>query len=77
MCLLADEELQGIVPKKLAQEQIDEDEVGYYIDERGYRRWGVIKKVTTPEIGFNNNFESYDDLGRIRSSDPRRYNGYL
>ncbi len=70
MALLADEELKGVVPKKDNIDESEWEDVGYYIDENGIRRFGVIPKKQPQQIyssyGTNpNNF--------IRSSDPRKY----
>jgi hypothetical protein len=46
MAELADEELQGVVPKKLVTIENNYEEIGYYTDEFGNRRWGVIPKAT-------------------------------
>lgn len=77
MALLADEELQGVVPKKIEQAVEDDDKVGYYTDEKGIRRWGVIPKENNNEIRFNNNFGQYYDRTGIRTSDPRVSRGYI
>lgn len=42
MCEIGDQEMMGIVPKKIEVE-VQED-VGYYTDSKGYKRWGVIEK---------------------------------
>jgi hypothetical protein len=44
MTELADEELGSIVPVKVIKqdETTVQQKVGYYTDERGYKRWGVI-----------------------------------
>jgi hypothetical protein len=44
MCEVADEEISDIVPKKQKEETEEFQDIGYYIDERGYRRFGVIPK---------------------------------
>ena len=44
MALLADEELQGVVPKKIESEVDVWQDIGYYTDEYGRRRYGVIPK---------------------------------
>lgn len=77
MAELADEELQGIVPKKIEQEVVDEEQVGYYVDEKGIKRWGVIPKTINNKILFNNDFGQYYDRTGIRTSDPRISAGYL
>ena len=44
MALLADEELQGIAPKKTEDTSNKWQDWGYYKDERGITRYGVIPK---------------------------------
>lgn len=77
MAMLADEELQGVVPKKVTIEVTDEEQVGYYTDENGIKRWGVIPKTILNKIPFNNDFGQYYDRTGIRTSDPRISAGYL
>lgn len=74
MALLADEELQGIVPKTV-ETQIEEwGEIGYYTDEYGRRRYGEIPKVNK-QVLINNNFGN--DYEGIRTSNTRLLSGYL
>jgi len=47
MCEVADEEINDITPKKQKEENQEFQDVGYYIDERGYKRFGVIPKQIT------------------------------
>ena len=77
MALLADEELQGTIPKQVETVTDTWSEIGYYTDYEGRRRYGVIPK-TNIEIKFNNNFGQlgYEDLGP-RTSNPRILEGYL
>lgn len=42
MCEIGDQELMGIVPKKQVKEEWDD--VGYYTDSNGYKKYGVIPK---------------------------------
>jgi len=44
MAELADEELGSIVPVKVVKQDETniQQKVGYYTDERGYKRWGII-----------------------------------
>ena len=77
MAELADEELTGLVPKQIKQEDDTWDDIGFYVDEKGHRRWGVIPKTYKPEINVNMKFEILDDHSRIRSSDPRKRTGYI
>ena len=76
MALLADEELQGIIPKVVEEVKDTWQDVGFYTDEQGRRRYGVIPKQTS-QIHFNNNFgQLYDSIGP-RTSNTRIYSGYL
>lgn len=76
MCMLADEELQGVVPKLTEDVKDSWQDIGFYTDEYGRRRYGILKKQDN-QILFNNNFgQTYDDIGP-RTSDPRVYYGYL
>ena len=76
MALLADEELQGTVPKVVEEVKDTWQDIGFYTDEYGRRRYGTLPK-NTPQIRFNNNFgQLYDDLGP-RTSNTRLYSGYL
>lgn len=76
MALLADEELQGVVPKKIEKVIDNWQEIGYYTDQNGNRRYGVLPKKNE-QIRFNNNFvQPYVNLG-VRTSDPRLYFGDL
>lgn len=75
MMFLADEELSGRVPTKVVKEVEQFQDFGYYIDEHGYRRFGVIPKKEQTVININQ--ESYDDPYRIETSDPRLHQRYL
>ncbi len=76
MALLADEELQGTVPKVVEEVKDTWQDIGFYTDEYGRRRYGTLPR-NTPQIRFNNNFgQLYDDLGP-RTSNTRLYSGYL
>lgn len=78
MSLLADEELSGITPKEVKQIKEEWNDIGYYIDEKGIKRWGIIPKS---QIQINGNIQTeeynYNDSTRIRTSDPRKYYGYI
>lgn len=71
MALLADEELQGTIPKIVKEQKDTWQEIGYYTDEQGRRRYGILPTTQNIQINVNNNF-GYDYYG-IRSSDPRLY----
>lgn len=77
MAELADEELSGVVPKQIKQEDDTWDDIGFYIDENGCRRWGVIPRAQKPNIIVNHKFDILDDNAGIRSSDPRRRSGFV
>lgn len=76
MALLADEELQGVVPKIVEEVKGGWKDIGFYTDESGNRRYGVIPKHDN-KILINNNFGQLYDDNRIRTSDTRLYSGYL
>lgn len=69
MSELADEELGNIIPVKVKKVEETYDDVGYYIDERGYKRWGVMPKKNT-----NANITSSFGERGPHSSDPRQWN---
>ena len=76
MAMLADEELQGVVPKSIEVKTDNWQNIGYYTDEYGRRRYGIIPTQNN-QIKVNNNFgQLYDNLG-IRTSNPRLYNGFI
>lgn len=76
MCELADEELAGVIPKQVTVQNDTWQDIGYYTDEHGCKRWGVIPKVNNVEVNFNNNFGQYVDYG-YRTSDSRVYQNLL
>ena len=71
MMFLADQELSGRQPVNVVQEVEEFEDFGYYTDERGYKRWGVIPK-TDKELIMRDNRNAYDPR-RIDSSDPRHH----
>lgn len=76
MALLADEELQGVVPRSVEVKKDKWQDIGYYTDELGRRRYGPIPNFKN-QIRVNNNFgQQYDD-NRIRTSNTRVLSGYL
>lgn len=75
MALLADEELQGVVPKIIKKVEDTWQDFGYYRDEYGRTHYGVIPKPIINQIQINNTF-GYDDT-RPRTSNPRLFDGYL
>lgn len=73
MCLLGDEEMTGRVIREHDVTGQSFEDVGYYIDQYGIKRFGVIPKNNLPPIipgSFTNTNDN--DKYRIRTSDPRR-----
>lgn len=74
MALLADQELTGRVPK-IVEEIIDDfQDFGYYIDEYGYRQFGVIPKENKINVKFGGG-QAYDPY-RVETSDTRFYQNF-
>ena len=71
MTELADEELSGRQPIVVEKEVELFRDFGYYYDERGIKRFGVIPTSETQEL--NTQDDEYDDPYRIETSDPRVY----
>ena len=71
MTELADQELSGRQPINVVQEVEQFEDFGYYTDERGYKRFGIIPKK--PQLEYNINLKEYDNPYRIETSDPRLY----
>ena len=69
MLELADQELSGRQPTKVDKEVEEFQDIGYYIDEKGYRHFGAIPKKPIQQILIN--YEKQDDSYRIETSDPR------
>lgn len=77
MALLANEELEGRVPKQV--EVYTEDNscnIGYYVDNDGRKRWGVIPNQKQKDINWNNDFGQYVNYG-YRTTDTRFYTDIL
>lgn len=55
MAELADEEMMGKTPKRISQSTEGWRDIGYYIDEYGVKRYGVIPKDVN-----NNRKKQYD-----------------
>lgn len=70
MTLLADEELIGVIPRVDTIVNNEWKDIGWYIDEKGIRRHGVIPKGA-PQALYKP-INSYDP-SRIRSSRPMYY----
>ena len=77
MVELADEELAGIVATKVEENSEDDwEDVGWFINDRGYKQFGVIPKVRKqPEAQYNWDHE-YDSCNMGHSSDPRYNHDY-
>lgn len=77
MVELADEELAGIVATKVEENSEDDwEDVGWFINDRGYKQFGVIPKVKKqPEAQCNWDHE-YDSYNMGHSSDPRYNHDY-
>ena len=71
MVFLLDQELSQRVPSEVKKEVEEFEDFGYYTDERGYKRWGVIPKPDK-ELLIQDNRNAYDPP-RIDSSDPRHH----
>ena len=69
------EELSEVVPKQIDYLEEEWSDIGYYIDEYGYKRYGKIPKRNQQTILTTNDFG--DDYAFNRTSDPRSRNGYL
>ena len=66
---LAEEELNGTVPKVVNVVNERFEDIGYYTDEQGIKHYGIIPKSSKLETRFNFN-KTYENLGN-RTSDPR------
>lgn len=69
MAELADEELHDISPRAIKKEEIEWEDIGFYVDENGIKRYGIIPKNNTFKTRTNDEWISYEN--RIRSSNPR------
>lgn len=75
MVMLADEELNGFTPKSMEQSTETTQQLGYYIDEYGHKRFGIIpNKVERSKLTFNPDYYD-DDTGTVRTSNPRIFYG--
>lgn len=70
---LADEELHGVVARKVIEENNQLQDIGFYIDEKGYKRYGVVPKKPKYPTNFNNDWVRLDNYKR--TSDPRYFYG--
>ena len=75
MALLADEEynIRSIVPKNTTPQQVVTSHLGYYTDERGYRRYGIIPDQPQHQAMYSDDSIYYINGNSVRSSDPRDY----
>ena len=71
MTELADQELSGRQPILVEKEVEQFQDYGYYYDERGIKRFGILPTSKTFETNIQKN--EYDDPYRIETSDPRLY----
>lgn len=71
MVELADQELSGRQPTKVDKEVEEFQDYGYYINDKGYREFGVIPKKQSNQIVIKQ--EENNDPYRIETSDPRLY----
>lgn len=69
MCMLADEELIGVIPRVDEIVSAKWRDIGWYVDEKGYKRFGIIQHQQI-ETKVNMNFY---DQSRVRSSRPMYY----
>ena len=70
MAELADEELSGVVPTQLEPEDENKwQDIGWYKDEYGIRRYGIIPQKNKITTNFNTSIDYYG--GFNRTSDPR------
>lgn len=71
MVELADQELSGRQPIKVDKEVEEFQDYGYYINDKGYREFGIIPKKQPNQIVIKQ--EENNDPYRIETSDPRLY----
>lgn len=74
MALLADQELTGRVPMIVQPVDEEFEDFGYYIDENGYRQWGVIPKQARDNVQYGGG-QAYDPF-RLDTSDTRYHQDY-
>jgi hypothetical protein len=74
LCELADEELHGVTAKEINHFNNEFQDVGYYVDENGYKKFGIIPNKNKPQVNFNNlNWTNRDDEIFMRTSRPYGY----
>lgn len=69
MSELADEELHDVSPRSNKPVIQEWEDIGYYTDEYGRKRYGVIPKNNTLKTNVSNDWTSYDSF--TRTSNPR------
>ena len=69
MCELGDEELQGIVPRQVNIINNEFQDIGFYYDEYGIKRHGIIPKKNNQILPGKIETISYDNYG-TRTSNP-------
>ena len=77
MALLADEELSGTAPKEVDNYVEEWQDIGWYRDSDGIKRYGLIpnqQQITNAKISWDSHFKG-NDYG-LHSSDPRYMNTY-
>jgi len=68
MCEIGDEELNDIIPRENKELKNEFQDIGYYRDEKGYMRYGVIPKNYSND-GVKATLE-YPSDGRNVNSNP-------
>ena len=68
MCEVGDEDLNDILPRVAQEQRREFRDIGYYKDENGYTRYGIIPKQIQRQVSAN-----WDNLydGRNVTSNPR------
>lgn len=74
LCELADEELHGVVARKVVEENNTFEDIGFYTDENGYKKYGVIPKQNNSFAAVRSDWHTVDNF--YRSSDTRMWYGY-
>ena len=73
MAELADEELGGVVATDVEPDDSEKfQDIGYYRDDKGIRRYGIIPKQEQPKVRILQEFTN-EVVNRNRTSDPRKY----
>lgn len=67
MTEIADEELSEVIPVAVKNTKKEFQDIGYYKDEKGYTRFGVIPKEITPSVRVR---WDTSDGNQIKSSNP-------